>query len=96
VRKCSGGLGGKEVFWGLGGWEVLGGKGARQGLVSRNGGLETPKVFASEAAAPWKSQPRCRANCGLVPVRKSRKDVSLGAWRQGALVGLVGVAVSIG
>ena len=38
------------------------------------------------AVAPLWSQPRCRASCGLIPVRKSRKETSLGAWDKGVLV----------
>ena len=43
-------------------------------------------------------QPRCRAICGFIPVRKSRKEMSLGLYDKRALVvvgaGLVSMTVA--
>ena len=82
----------KNVFWRDGGRGIGGnwGEGAcqdRLGVI-----VQWPRL----RLRVW-SQPRCRPNCGLIPVRKSRRETSLGAWDKGALVvvgaGLVSIAV---
>jgi len=80
------------VFWEERGLGEFGGKvlvGDQLGLLA-----QAPRLWLQF----W-SQPRCRAICGLIPVRKSRKEMSSGVCDKGALLvvvvdaGLVNMAV---
>jgi len=70
------------VFWEERGLGEFGGKvlvGDQLGLLA-----QAPRLWLQF----W-SQPRCRAICGLIPVRKSRKETSLAVCDKGALLVVV-------